>query len=794
MHTRTLLGAAAILATTASTLAQGPWRQHRIESFRPVGIYNLPSGTAEIVDAANDGRLLVYTDAGNRNLGFVDITDADAPVLVGTLAMPGEPTSVSVAGRYAFAAVWADLPSEGNPPPAFNPGKLVVIDLLNPAAPAVLGSVDIGFHPDSCKARRIGNRYHVVVAIENQPVIVDGNGLVTDDDRPGSPNDVGPAGLIQVIAVDVGNLAASVVTDVHLPAAALSAAGCLFPNDPQPEYVDWKGDRVIVSLQENNGVAVLDLGNPSQPQLTRVFSTGVVLPRAADLDDNDEIDLGDVYPTGAPVVLDAGGNPVAAGSRMPDAVALTPCGTALVAADEGELSYTGGRGWSRWRLDGTLIGDDGGDLEQTAVTFSHYPDGRSDARGIEVEGIATGRFGGEDFAFVMSERGSFLAVYDIGRLARPRLLQILPTGISPEGICVIEQRDLVVTACEVSGTINIYRGQRGPHRPSPTQPQLYAADLRTPWAAISGLCGGIWPGQFFAVPDNALPTAIYRIQAGRSFAPVTVVMPVRKNGVQARYDGEGICLDRSIVRPSHAGFWIANEGNGSSQPNLLVQVDGHGAVVREIQLPNSIDAGADPALGGTAQGPQSGGRIRSNGFEGLCLSHDGRYVYAAIQREFAGEFPTGPKFARIARYDLQQLQSPTVPQNGLRFGGDWQFFYYEFDTNDPDNWPGLSEITQLGNDRFLVIERDKGIGAGSTLKKIYGFDLDGLTPDTDGLPDATDTVSKVLVRDVVDAFSPYEKIEGIGVSWGGLWVALDNDGGEVESRLGFFGWLSNLGF
>lgn len=37
---------------------------------------------------------------------------------------------------------------------------------------------------------------------------------------------------------------------------------------------------------------------------------------------------------------------------------------------------------------------------------------------------------------------------------------------------------------------------------------------------------------------------------------------------------------------------------------------------------------------------------------------------------------------------------------------------------------------------------------------------------------------------MVGDFFPYEKIEGLAVTHDGhLWIALDNDGGEVESRL-----------
>ena len=102
-------------------------------------------------------------------------------------------------------------------------------------------------------------------------------------------------------------------------------------------------------------------------------------------------------------------------------------------------------------------------------------------------------------------------------------------------------------------------------------------------------------------------------------------------------------------------------------------------------------------------------------------------LLAAIQREFANggaEFPTGDKFTRIAVYDLQQLDTPEEIDelcNGWRCGGDWDFYFYTMDSNDPDNWAGLSEIIPVGPAEYLVIERDGEIGAASQLKKIYAF-------------------------------------------------------------------------
>lgn len=790
-----LLAASALAQLPAIELdpQAGALRHGRsIRSFRPISSFNVAGGVAEIVDASRNGTFLVYTDAGAEEIGIVDIRNPERPRQLGTLAMGGEPVSVSILGDYAYVAVWVDRPVVGQLPPALNPGRLVVVDLRNPLQASIVGHVDIGYHPDSCKARLVNGQVHVVVAIENQPIVVGATGLVTSADVPGNPADVSPAGLVQVVRVDLANLANSVVTSVAIPSADLAAAGCLFPNDPQPEFVAWQGRTCAVSLQENNGVAVIDLLDPNQPQLVRVFSKGVCAPRPADLRRDAKIDFSQLYPTNAGAVVDGGGQPVAAGVRMSDAIAFSADGSVLYTCDEGEMGFTGGRGISWTSVDGTFLGDDGGELEEAAVVFGHYPDSRSAAKGIEMEGATTASFGRNDFLFALSERGSFLAVYDINVPTQPRFVQLLPTGISPEGVVAIPQRGLVATADEVSGTITIFEAVEGEFTGDRRQPTLFASDFATPWGALSGMTNSGLPGRFVSVCDNALPSAIYTIQTGRGTAPVTKVMPVLKNGVQALYDFEGLCNDTSIVTTGQGGFWCASEGNGTTQPNLLVQVDAAGNAVREIQMPNSLDAGANAAIGGTARGPVGGMRVRSNGYEGCCLSTDGRYAYAAIQRDFTNEFPTGPIFVRIARYDLQQLQDPSTPNDGFRFGGNWDFYYYQLESSDQVNWAGLSEITSIGENRFLVIERDKGIGAGSTLKRLYAFDLSGLSPDVDGIPDATDTVTKVLVEDCVAEFTPYEKIEGTVIDRGNLWVLLDNDLGAHESRLRNLGRLGRV--
>ena len=72
----------------------------------------------------------------------------------------------------------------------------------------------------------------------------------------------------------------------------------------------------------------------------------------------------------------------------------------------------------------------------------------------------------------------------------------------------------------------------------------------------------------------------------------------------------------------------------------------------------------------------------------MAMTLDGKLV-VAMQRAWLGE--TMP---RIAVYDLTAKT--------------WQFHFYPLDpaTSPNGGWVGLSEITALGNNRFLVVERE----------------------------------------------------------------------------------------
>ena len=116
-----------------------------------------------------------------------------------------------------------------------------------------------------------------------------------------------------------------------------------------------------------------------------------------------------------------------------------------------------------------MLYDDGGELEATAVQFGQYPDGRSDAKGIEAESLVIDEYGSREFMFVGSERGAFVAVYRLDGGHRPRFVQLLSTGQAPEGLLTIPSRNLFVTANEgddQDGTISIFEAVPGRWDPS----------------------------------------------------------------------------------------------------------------------------------------------------------------------------------------------------------------------------------------------------------------------------------------------------------------------------------------
>lgn len=88
-------------------------------------------------------------------------------------------------------------------------------------------------------------------------------------------------------------------------------------------------------------------------------------------------------------------------------------------ANEGDW-HGGSRGWTIFNKSGDVVYESGTAFEQALIQIGHYPDKRSDAKGVEPESVTTGTFGGVPMVFIGSERGSAVGVYDVTDLAAPK--------------------------------------------------------------------------------------------------------------------------------------------------------------------------------------------------------------------------------------------------------------------------------------------------------------------------------------------------------------------------------------
>lgn len=191
--------------------------------------------------------------------------------------------------------------------------------------------------------------------------------------------------------------------------------------------------------------------------------------------------------------------------REPDAVKWLD-NDHFATANEGDW-HGGSRGWTIFNKTGDEVYESGNSFEHALIQIGHYPDKRSDAKGVEPESVTTGIFAGTPMAFIGSERGSAVGVYDVTDLANPVLKQLLPSGVGPEGYVTIPARNLLVSANEADliedggarAHVMIFEYQDAPA----TYPMLTSAGAEEliGWGAISGMVadeGGI----VWAVSDS----------------------------------------------------------------------------------------------------------------------------------------------------------------------------------------------------------------------------------------------------------------------------------------------------
>ncbi|CDZ62944.1 Alkaline phosphatase [Neorhizobium galegae bv. orientalis] len=705
---------AALLASVAVP-ASAEQVFNRIASF-PVAA-NLPAdkdklspSSAEIVTASEDGMTLIYTDSPLGAIGFVDITDPKAPKALGALTFKGEPTSVASVGKKVLAAVNT---GESKQKPT---GILAVVDI---ATKKVDLTCDLGGQPDSITVSK--DKTFAAIAIENE----------RDEDVNDGALPQMPAGDLVIVSLKDGTADCASIKHVTLTGLAGVA-----PEDPEPEFVAINDNgEIALTMQENNEIVIID---GKTGQVTGHFSAG-----KADLEGIDNKTDGQLSFTGKASAL-----------REPDAVKWLD-NNRLVVANEGDWKG-GSRGFTIFDRTGKVLYESGASLERAVARLGHFPEKRARSKGIEVEGMEAATFNGQKYFFLLAERASVVAVYkDTG--AEPQLMQILPSGISPEGAVAIPGRNLFATANEVDlgkdggarSHVMIYALEEG----VANYPKLVSKDVDgnvLGWGALSGLVGDAQKdGILYAVSDSVynMQPSIFTIDTTRKPAEITSVLRITRGGQPAqKLDIEGIALD------GKGGFWLASEGDSAKLTGHgLYNVDAKGEIKAEIGLP------ADLLTGETRFG-----------FEGVTTvgSGDDMVLWMAMQREWKDD-PKGT--VKLVSYKPKSKE--------------WGAVRYPLDKAGA-GWVGLSEITAHG-DYVYIIERDNLIGDAAKLKKLYRVAIADLKPAKIGtdLP----VVKKEEAHDFIPdlkASNGYvvDKLEGFTFDKSGKAFAVtDNDGVDDSS-------------
>ena len=229
---------------------------------------------AEIVQYHAETNTIYATNSANNTIAVIDASSVSTATMADpinnttltqtTIALPadingvtlGSVTSIAVSGDLMAVAVPADVKTDN--------GYVLFYNGLDSSAPAFLDSVEVGALPDMVTFTPDGGK--VLVANEGEP----------SDDYT-----IDPEGSVTVINILASGEPEETGTTVGFTAlngteADLMAQGMMFPNpagrtingtaitstvakDLEPEYITATNDVAYVSLQENNGLAIIDL-------------------------------------------------------------------------------------------------------------------------------------------------------------------------------------------------------------------------------------------------------------------------------------------------------------------------------------------------------------------------------------------------------------------------------------------------------------------------------------------------------------------------------------------------------
>jgi hypothetical protein len=432
------------------------------------------------------GKLFIISSGGGSTL---QVTDASNP------AAPAAPQRTSL-GAYNSQAVatFGNLVAVALSPSTYGTaaglGRVRFYQIDQTGGLTLVRDVEAGYLPDSIAFSADGTK--LVIANEGEPIA----NYVTD--RPGSIGIIdisGQAGNQSFTYTDLGFAGVTLPTGIRIS----GPAGTNQTADIEPEFVSILGNYAYVTLQENNGVAKVNLNTK---RIESVFALGTVDYRnlLVDLSDRDGPAVAPST-TGTALIKPVLGQAYE-GLRMADGIAaFSTRGTDyFITANEGDgreygsgtstdeargsgsdrvkritddatvgsadrITTFGSRSVSIFNAStGALVWDSGSTLQTIAIAAGVYDDTRSDDKGVEPEGVVVKELNGRTYAIVSMERTtkSMLAVFDITNPAAVSFVTstVLASSLSPEGLLVIDakdsptKRDLLVVSNEVSNTLD----------------------------------------------------------------------------------------------------------------------------------------------------------------------------------------------------------------------------------------------------------------------------------------------------------------------------------------------------
>jgi len=470
-------------------------------TFAEIGTIDIGGEAAAEISAYDSvtQRLFVVnnegTDGAVNRIDVVDLKDPSKPAFIKSISMApygGAVNSVSVHNGKLAAAIQSVTKTEN--------GKVAVLKTTDYSE---IKAVTVGALPDM---------------VTFSP---DGKFIMTaNEGEPNADYSVDPQGSISIIEVDNNYAATTLYFDGFASqAAALKAKGFRifgpqtnpdFAANIEPEYITISSDSKTawVTLQENNAIAKVNITGKT---ITDIFPLGFkdysLAGNEIDVTDDDKKYLAakwpnvkGVYMPDAIALLEHNGIPYlftanegdareyssyAEAKRVkdinldptifPNATDLKKNGvlgrlniTTTLGDKDGdgdfdELYSFGARSFSVWNgQTGAQVFDSKNELDIKVNEFGTYEDSRSDDKSIEPEGIAIGKVGKINVAFVGMERVDAVAMYDISNPQNPAFLQLVKTGDAPEGVLFVPARmspvkkSLLIVSSEGDGVVKIY--------------------------------------------------------------------------------------------------------------------------------------------------------------------------------------------------------------------------------------------------------------------------------------------------------------------------------------------------